>query len=95
MYEIMFQTLVRMCEKFDTPGVRLADLKAELRADGITMNDVAFGAILFEWDRFERYNGKRVTFHNSTSSRGKTYGYNLGIDLPGPNFQAGAVSLKK
>jgi hypothetical protein len=94
MYEILFRTLVRMCEERDISGVRLADLKAELRADGVTMNDTAFGAILYEWDRFERYNGQRVTFHNSTSSRGKVYGYNWGLDT-GRHFQAGAVSLKK
>jgi len=94
MYEIMFRTLVRMCEDRDVSGVRLADLKAELRSEGFAMSDATFGAILFEWDRFERYNANRVTFHNSTSSRGKVYGYNWGLDT-GRHFQAGAISLKK
>jgi hypothetical protein len=94
MYDIMFQTLVRMCEERGTSGVRLADLHKQLRSEGFAMSDATFGAILFEWDRFERYNANRVTFHNSTSSRGKVYGHNLGLDT-GRHFQAGAVSLRK
>ena len=94
MFQTLFETLVELCADSTSSlrGARAVDLHKAMKAKGYAMNDSAFGAILFEWDRFERQNGQRVTFHNSTSSRGKTYGYNLGAGWP---FQTGAITIRE
>ncbi len=94
MFDLLLQTLIELCGDSTSSvcGARADDLHKAMKAKGYTMNDAAFGATLFEWDRFERQNEQRVTFHCSSSSRGKTYSYGGGIDVPG--FNCGAISIR-